>query len=1168
MQHLARCLLCLPGKQIKPAGLINGAALYVWSSSYANFRSHLSVLNAAPYRGSRYFYRTRRRLTRSSLRWERDDWKYSQSLTASEYEQVRRDRDATFAALRTRLLRPETPAKVVVNLLRRHFLASSAFTISDLSYSERAVLIEILHKVLDEWSQWKRATSSNSVPPARIIAFYSRYGILKPQDWAFCLNSLAWTAHEAFSSDLNEDTDQLLQRNFDTFLLLRELLKTWKLFFYCHSRERHDSHEVLNTDYPGLWPLLQHRSLPAALGDYSSNFSLRLLCFAPGWSSDGESFADQQLICASMVSIVALSQSIETSTSISILHPPAVINWEMSRISVPMSSGRKNTISDPAEPPQTALEAEVAPSGLSSDELSMLFIVGQALNSQSINLTLLRVSLSKIVPENRIGQIMTHFSQFRLRVPDLLSLVTFDTQDTADLNPDITAHRVPIPILTKPVRRDPFDTLLQEVHASRTISEVESLTHTYSSLGQRNPRLRSRDFQVAVYKRYWELGSPDQEREVWKASPMIHTDKELWASRLEFYFRRNDITGFEDVWAGLIAAKHAVSAADWCKKLQLYFNCSRLGAVLEHFDVLLKVSGRSQHNDPSVIRPPDPGNIITVETFNLMIKNLLENDELSFAVAIKQRLDWQQDIKANDKTYDLFFSYLIDCGRPRVARRWLKGFTDASSYSNFIPHFKLIRHGLQRWPRTAPWANIHLVMEVFDRVLGDKYHKSRVLRRISLVPDTNGTFSAIKVSPIPGSDTLNLDFKKGVADKLTEKIPMRLDIPLSLAAEALRTDFVSLMSALAEEYANPVKARMMLILWTYCALQGIPHFQEIEECLNSTLSRLPFRQQLRLLCGDIYKRLAHVKYRNFAYIRTHFGPDFAVRRLEGLGLDRYAPLIRKLPWCGFTSYNDQLLLEVGVTSARARSLFLDDISALHHDLKTIRKEEQSQCQSRMVTKEGIWYLSDSSVDNSGSLRRIPFERWEPEAKRQATERFKVATAAPKLLGGEGALHRFKQRLLFKGRKALTKGRKSLIVRPLRKQLLRRRRGRQIKMIYKWRNVVRRRIRDAARLRDGHGSSQESILKVQSTADVRRHNSKRDVIRDLPTEDKTIIVPAINSRPLINLDAQKTTKKDQPRAQQVPSSSDIKSDEKSETIRVRRLTSKRRRVIRFHAYGSK
>jgi hypothetical protein len=1029
------------------------------------------------------FLRTRRRLVRSSLQGERDR-EQDHSVKAFEYQRNKRDRDSIFSALRIHLLRPGTPAKAVVSLLKRHFLETPTFTISNLSQSERAVLIEILHRVLHEWSEWKRASSSTYVSPAHLIEFYSQYGILEPQDWAFCLNSLAWTAHEAFSSDLDEGIDQRLQRNVDTFLLLRCLLKTWKLFFYFHSRERHDTYEVLNTDHPGLWPLLRHRSLPTALGDYSSKYSLRLLSFAPGWGSDGDSFADQQLISASMVSIAALSQSIETATSVSILLPSTMINWEMSTITTSRTTVDKHSAAGSTQPLQTAIGSESTPSGLTSDELSMLFIVGQGLNSQNINLTMLRVSLAKIVPESRIGQIMTVFSQFRCRVPGLLGRTKLDQQHSVDFHaPDLARHRVPSTRLREPVRRDPVHTLLEKVNASRTISEIESLTQIASSLRQRNPRLKLREFEIAVYKKYLELGTPDQERKVWNDSHAIHSNKELWALRLEFYFVRNDITGFEDVWASLIATRHAISAADWCRRLQLYFNCAFLGSALDHFDALLKSSGRSQHDEPSTVRSKSP-EIITIDTFNVVIKNLLHYDKLSWAIAIKQRLDWQQDIKANDTTYDLFFSYYIDRGKAKPAIRYLRALARVSSPTEFAPYFKLVRHGLQQWPRTAQWADVHLVMEVFDRVLGDKHFKSKVLRRISLVPQTIGQSFNIKVLPMPESDTLDLETRSGTADRLAAKIPGRT-VPLSPAAEALCKDLLSLMSALAKEYPNPKNARMMLILWTYCVLQGIPQLQEIEECLKTTLFQVPFRQQLRILGGDIYKRLSHLKYGNFAYIRNHFGPEFAVRRLEGLGLGRYVSLIRNLPWRGFTTYNDRLLLEVGMTSERARNLFLDDMGSLYHDLKVIRKQEKSQCQRRMVTKEGIWYLRNESVDKSGSLRKIPFEFWETESKRQATERFKLATAAPKLLGGEDALRRFKQRMLLKGRKVLTKAGRGLVFRPFREPVVRRRRARKWRMIFEWRHIFRHRVRNAARLGGGLGSIQKPELQVQDLADEAR-----------------------------------------------------------------------------------
>jgi hypothetical protein len=1095
---------------------------------------------------------------RSPLQWERDQ-KHAHSVPASEYEQNKRDRDAIFAALRTHLLRPETPAKAVVDLLRRHFLKSFASTISDLSQSERAILIEILHKVLDEWSQ--RTTSRNAISPARLMAFYAQHRILESQDWAFCLNSLAWTTYEAFFSPLDEDIDQHLQRNVDTFLLLRQLLKAWKLFFYCHGREQYDFYEVLNTEHQGVWPLLQHGALPPALQEYSSKYSLRLLSFAPGWNSDGESFADQQLMCASMTSIAALSKSIESSTTISVLVPSAVIDWKRSTVSAQRSSDCPNGTADSTEAVRATPEPGKAPFELSSDELSMLFIVGHALNSQSINLTLLRVALAKLVPENRIGQIMTIFSQFRSRAPEICGCTTPDQGNALQFStPDHGRHCDSTSALIELSSRDPIDVLLREVNTASTISELESLRQIFSRLKQRNPRMRARDFQAAVYKRCLKFGSSEQEREVWNASPVIHTEKDLCAMRLDFYFRRNNIKAFEDAWQGLVAASHAASAADWCKKLQLYFNFGSIRTALEHFDALLRLCGRGQHDNQSTVRPLDPRNLMTIETFNLMIENLLRYDKLSWAVAVKQCLDRQPDIKANGTTYNSFFSFWIDRGRRKEARKWLKSLAEASSHTSFNPFFKLIRHGLQQWPRSAPWSDVHLVMETFSGVLGDQYLHKNILRKISVIPNTSGEPSTIHISPNPESDTLKSETKTGVADELTEKIPMRADIPVSPDVESLRKDLVSLMSFIAEEYAHPKKARMMLVLWTFCVLQGFPDLHEVERCLSTELSQLPFRQQLRLLGGDIYQKSSSAGYQNFTYVRTHFGPEFAVRRLESLGLGRYGSMIRNLPWRGFTSYNDQLLLEVGMTAARARTLFLNDISELYRDLENIRKEEQAQYQSRMATKEGVWYLSDALVDNSGSLRKIPFEYWEPESKRQATKRFKLATAAPRLLGGEEALRRLKQRMIPKGRKALTKHMKGLFVRPLRERLPQHRRAGEIRKAQ--RDPIRSSSRGEGRPREGAVRIPDSNLQGEALAQVSHQQRDNHAIRDLPSESKPMIIPATTFRSMTIPDTEKTVAKGQLEAQEECSSLRRRSENEG-NVRVRRVRSTLGRVIRWY-----
>ena len=306
-------------------------------------------------------------------------------------------------------------------------------------------------------------------------------------------------------------------------------------------------------------------------------------------------------------------------------------------------------------------------------------------------------------------------------------------------------------------------------------------------------------------------------------------------------------------------------------------------------------------------------------------------------------------------------------------------------------------------------------MEVFDLVLGEKYSESKVLRRISLVPTAGETSFHIKVIPIPESDTLSHETKSMTAERLSEKVPTRADISLPPATEALRKDLVLLMSAVANVYPSPRNVRMMLILWTYCVLQGIPNLQEIQNRLNEVLLQLPFRQQLRILGGDLYKRSSRLEYENFAFIRNYFGPEFAIRRLESLGHGDYGALIRRLPWRGFTFYNDQRLQDVGVTSEIARSLFLDDIKALHGDLKIIRRQEKSWHRRRMFTNEGIWYPKNEKVDKSGSLRKIPFEYWKPESRRQAMDR-EIQSCKT----GHHATKGSSKRILFKGRKSPTR----------------------------------------------------------------------------------------------------------------------------------------------------
>ncbi len=938
-----------------------------------------------------------------------------------------RPREAIFSALRIHLLRFNTPAKPLVDLLRRHFLLSSAFTGPDLNKSERGILIEILRKVLHEWSQWRDIQYEQFVSPTRLILFYARYELLEPQDWAFCLNSLAWTAYEGFLSELEVGVDQRLQRTSDTFLLVRQLLRTWRLFFHYHSEGAElDLYEVLNSSEDGLWPVLNVSRLPTILDSLDADYSQRLLGFAPRWKTAGKSPADTQLACASVVSTAAMAQFVQILTACDVLHPSSNIDWEGSTISSRDETGNRGRINSQEEVYRT----ETVPAGqpvmsiskLHRDELSMFFIVGQAVDSATINLTLLSLALRKFIPATQATQMVTFFTQFKKRASSLLSRIGPEPPNP-DLRHEMTAgfERYEGSSLVRR-QQSPTDPLLQQILAAETIVEVALHEQTYLALRKRNPRLRSTELHRALIEKIWELDSREREQWAWNAFPDLHTIRELWTERLNFYLKRNDEAGFENVWAQLNAMVLSHSEADWCMRLQLLFNCGNWSMALDRFDAFTRLSGcGSRHASYENAQPP------SAAMLNLMIRNLLNFRLIDTARSIISLVAKQERSAAYQTTYDLFVSYFMNARQFDEAMYFAKRRFGGIRTMGIDKFFPLIKDQLQHWPYSAPWADVHLILEsVFGRTLGMKYE---LLGIRNLVLEPQDSRWSVQVKPSSSEDTLEKATVVGNADVLTEKISVRgVDFPED-TVKHLQNDYLTLMSAIATEFTEPKSVRLLLILWTHCLLQGITPTQEMESFLSDFIFKLPFRQQLKVLAGDSYKNPETGQYQNFSYVRDHFGSAFMARHLDGLGLADVATQIRTMKWYGFGSWTIHHLSKT--CNRRACLLVRHELKDLSQDLDGIRKEDRSTTKPWIRTPEGLWNLSRAEVDSTGVLRKVPFAYWEPEPKRSSTSRFKLATSAVKLLAGEKGVEELKSQMITTRREGINADWKNLAFQMLR-----------------------------------------------------------------------------------------------------------------------------------------
>lgn len=920
MRRLAGCTLQLGKKNNKLLGLFLGPA-----------KNHLTTRATRPYSHplETGLSNVKEALERLSL------LKYTGFGNADpEKESATKAREAIFSALRTQLLLPQTRSKHVIGLLRDHFLNSPAFKGSVLTSSEKGVLAEILHKALDEWADWSTARSSQYMSPARLMAIYAQHDLLAPNDWAFCLNSLASTAYEAFFVKSEEGLDERLQISSDTFPLLHELLRTWKLFFHRYSGNEIDVHGVLNDSPKGLWSLLDFDRPPAALLGTAVDYGQRLLAFAPKWTINSDSIADRQLVCASLMSIAALCRFITASTTVDVLLQDVFIDWKASTI----SQGMSMTVEEHRDTDSHGTRVESkpvrhrpqGPFRLQSDQISMLFILGSVVNSDTVNPTLLRVALARMIPPNRVGGIMIAFDRFVSCTPILLGR---------------SKRGKVLPVIGAPISSLPMILLLQSIREADSTSELDAHLQTYLRLRKRNIRLRLSHIQEALCEKCWDLDCPEQERLVWHSSDNLRTNRKLWSARLKFYYRRDDQAGFEQVWDGINEIGQNVIEAEWRMRLQLYFNRDLWELALDRFKAFRficdgarvmqyrpgeGVDGSRTSGPPLRVNTP-----VTPDIFNLMIRNLLNLGQLRDAMVIKTQLDDHPHIAANQTTYNLLVSFFLDSSQNETAADLWKHSPDGLSGTDIHFYFLLLRKSLNEWPLSTKWAHVTAILETYSSVLALKYPYGSGARSLRKTSRANNVF---KVYPLTSTDTLKQAAARQVPDDLTKIVPLRSP---GSTMESLCTDYTELMLAFAVDNTEPSNSRLMLILWTHCLLQGVTPTQKMETALNERLARLAFRQQLRLLAGDVYKKRhdnGADKYSNFAYVRDHFGPAFMVRRMEALGLHSVQEKVRKMKWLGFDCVNEQWLTDAGIEGQGTRRLILTDIEALNQDSLELRAE--------------------------------------------------------------------------------------------------------------------------------------------------------------------------------------------------------------------------------------
>ena len=805
---------------------------------------------------------------------------------------------------------------------------------------QQSLISQVLRIVLDEWTT--RGTSWGDNQLLTVLRGYRARKFMRREDWAHCLQFLARITYQNINLHRDQPLQEALVERISDANHLRVLCKAWMLFLNSgpmtgSSRGKHPWLEFQDK--------MQDQAPDTGNG---ADYIQRFVSYTATQNSFTDPNLDRHLAYASILTLVAFYSSMRT------FFIGRDDGQDRKRCNDPgndasisegdiFSTPRPNWHLGPGQ--STYWTPEIG--HLSVSEASILYVITQAAKGATLNLTLLRIMLTRMsLAESDVQQIAKIYQSFKLALPAIMAKF----QDFAH---DATVYD------KRHLRRHPFQVYVQKAVAS---NDIEALEHAgYGGAAKAAPC-----DSLALVKAFLRTDRPSRALCYWNVlAQRADLPSQAWLIWSDYAFQKNDQVAFETVWDKLWTLGMRSTSKLWYQRLLLLHQANQSSSAWTHFCTLIRSSGRNQilvgRHDPQIAPP-----VVDIRIFHMMIQAYLEQEtgpgaKVARAKETFELLKKQEGVEATRETYMLFIESLLRRGARQPAIEWfLEG---KSMQIKFLPgdyglifEHDLVRHDKdQPGPLSDPSTDVRHCIDAISAIM-------RLARdhRVS----TESGYQASFPSSLPTSDIQSVLRSLPVVDNVDDD----LEDPNAKETQSL---YAGLMQHLAQRFAeqpsgieNIARLRLLLLLWDHCVLTGTPASSQMESILRSTVCSMKPGLQAKLMRGDLFNNYDAddpLSSHSYRYMRL-IGRHWLSNRITSIPQGPARSQLARLPWSGYDAMTETALVEAGIASQEDRRKILDEIMSWKN--APIKRAEAAKKKKELEFKS----LAKSFDDMAAELR--------------------------------------------------------------------------------------------------------------------------------------------------------------------------------------------------------
>lgn len=764
--------------------------------------------------------------------------------------------------------------------------------------SQTILLFRVLRRVLDEWAVEKLDTALISLPS--VVEFYTQRGLMRRIDWVYCLGFLAITAYRKINLHRDESLADALGSRVSDAIHLRTLCKVWKMFLLeKHLTDRRPVTKASTNE--NLWPELQDRKAQMSDSEYKVDFVGHFISALAKEDSFQDRDVDCYLAYTSILTLAAFYGSMRTFyiDNDYILEgnghtdPNAEVSHRKGELSIIQPNWHLGREQSRYWTPEIG--------HLSVDEASIISIIAEAAKDATLNTTLLRITLAQLsISHSDADEVTKIYQGFKSAVPAILTKFRTYVYDKQVYE-------------TGALRRHPVRAYMLKAIASNNVAALE---HSGAIANVAAP-----GDALARVKACLQMDDPEKALQYWNAWAQAEDVKSQgWRVWLDYAFKKKDHLAFETAWSQLRKRRIPRTSKMWYQRLfLLHENDDR--TVWEHFRTLVRFSGKNEELKGDHLHLIATSTV-DIEIFHMMIQGFLAKNSFQAEAFAKAKetlrlLQKQRGVEVTRETFMLFIEDQLSKGEYRSAIQWFR--KGHSSQIKFSPkdYTLLFEYSLQANEPSALSDFRADVRQCFDAI-------SEIMRLIH-----GPLLFARTINPVPLSSS-NLDLllkSRSSVDSVTGdwEDPKEKDI------QSICTEIMQNLAQNFEERplgrAKTARLRLLLLLWDYCVIVGVPTSTGMQLTLRSTINSLHSGLQEKLMSGALFNNYYDqdsLSFHSYRFLRL-IGPKWLSQRITSIPTGPTKSRLSKLRWSGYDSLNDKALADIGVDSEEDRWKILDEV---------------------------------------------------------------------------------------------------------------------------------------------------------------------------------------------------------------------------------------------------